>query len=52
MARKKVGYDPVDRLVGIYNDIISSNLLSKEEYAQCIGVEPKELEKEIVKPAI
>ena len=46
---EKVGYDPVDRLVGIYNDIISSNLLSKEEYAQCIGVEPKELEKEIVK---
>ena len=35
--------------MGIYNDIISSNLLSKEEYAQCIGVEPKELEKEIVK---
>ena len=24
---EKVGYDPVDRLVGIYNDIISSNLL-------------------------
>lgn len=46
---EKVGYDPVDRLVGIYNDIISSNLLSKEEYAQCIGVEPKELEKEIIK---
>lgn len=46
---EKVGYDPVDRLVGIYNDIISSNLLSKEEYALCIGVEPKELEKEIVK---
>lgn len=35
--------------MGIYNDIISSNLLSKEEYAQCIGVEPKELEKEIIK---
>lgn len=46
---EKVGYDPVDRLVGIYNDIISSNLLSKEEYAQCIGVEPRELEKEIIK---
>lgn len=46
---EKVGYDPVDRLVGIYNDIISANLLTKEEYAQCIGVEPKELEKEIIK---
>ena len=45
----KVDYNPIDRLVGIYNDIISSNLLSKEEYAQCIGVEPKELEKEIIK---
>ena len=46
---EKVGYDPVDRLVGIYNDVINSNLLSKEEYAQCIGVDPKELEKEIKK---
>lgn len=46
---EKVGYDPVDRLVGIYNDVISSNLLSKEEYAQCIDVEVKDLEREIQK---
>ena len=46
---EKVGYDPVDRLVGIYNDVISSNLLSKEEYAQCIDVDVKDLEREIQK---
>lgn len=46
---EKVGYDPVDRLVGIYNDVINSNLLSKEEYAQCIGVKVKDLDLEIKK---
>lgn len=30
----KVDYNPIDRLVGIYNDIISTQLLSIEEYAK------------------
>ncbi len=30
----KVDYNPIDRLVGIYNDIISTHLLSIEEYAK------------------
>ena len=30
----KVDYNPIDRLVGIYNDIISTQLLSVEEYAR------------------
>lgn len=30
----KVDYNPVDRLVGIYNDIIDTHLLSVEEYAR------------------
>lgn len=30
----KVDYNPIDRLVGIYHDIISTHLLSVEEYAK------------------
>ena len=30
----KVDYDPVDKLVGIYNDIVDTHLLSIEEYAK------------------
>ena len=30
----KVDYNPVDRLVGIYNDIVDTHLLSVEEYAR------------------
>lgn len=29
----KVDYDPIDRLVGVYNDIVKTGLLSPEEYA-------------------
>lgn len=31
---RKVDYDPIDRLVGIYNDILKTHLLSVEEYAR------------------
>lgn len=34
---KKVDYNPIDRLVGIYQDIISTKLLTVEEYAQSIN---------------
>ena len=30
----KVDYSPVDRLVGVYNDIVDTKLLSEEEYAR------------------
>ena len=30
----KVDYNPIDRLVGIYNDLIATQLLSVEEYAR------------------
>ena len=30
----KVDYNPIDRLVGLYNDVIDTKLLSIEEYAQ------------------
>ena len=30
----KVDYDPIERLVGIYNDIIKNGLLTKAEYAR------------------
>lgn len=29
----KVDYDPIDRLVGVYNDIVKTGLLAPEEYA-------------------
>ena len=31
---EKVDYDPIERLVGIYNDIIKNGLLTKAEYAK------------------
>ncbi len=34
---KKVDYNPIDRLVGIYQDIIKTKLLTIEEYAQSIN---------------
>ncbi len=44
---KKVDYDPIDRLVGIYNDIILNKLLSVEEYARCINLNVSEVNKRI-----
>ncbi|WP_398574485.1 ParB N-terminal domain-containing protein [Staphylococcus equorum] len=31
---ERVGYNPVDRLVGVYNDVIKNNLITVEEYAK------------------
>lgn len=42
---EKVDYDPVERLVGIYNDVIKTGLLSKDEYAKAAGLKPKEVDK-------
>lgn len=41
----KVDYDPVERLVGIYNDIIKDELLTPAEYARASGVKESEVKK-------
>lgn len=43
----KVDYNPIDRLVGIYNDIISTHLLSVEEYAKSTNETESEVKKRI-----
>lgn len=41
----KVDYNPIDRLVGIYNDIVRSGLFSIEEYARDTNSTPGEIRK-------
>ena len=43
----KVDYNPIDRLVGIYNDIISTRLLSFEEYARSTNESETEVKKRV-----
>lgn len=43
----KVDYNPIDRLVGIYNDIIDSKLLTVKEYARSTNMIESELNKQI-----
>lgn len=43
----KVDYDPVERLVGVYNDVIHSGLLSVEEYARNTNTPVSEINKMI-----
>lgn len=43
----KVDYNPIDRLVGIYNDIISTQLLSIEEYVKSTHESESEVKKRI-----
>ncbi len=43
----KVGYNPIDRLVGIYNDITATGLLSVEEYARSTSETEGEVRKRI-----
>lgn len=42
---EKVDYNPIDRLVGVYNDIIHNHLLTPEEYAKSSNVHVKEIRK-------
>lgn len=44
---EKVDYDPVDRLVGVYNDIIDSQLLTVEEYAQSTNESVNDVKKRV-----
>ena len=41
----KINYDPIDRLVGVYNDIIHDHLLTVEEYARSTNTSPREVQK-------
>lgn len=39
----KVDYNPIDRLVGVYNDILKSRLLTTEEYAKYTNMKVQEV---------
>lgn len=43
----KVDYNPVDRLVGIYNDVIDTKLLSEEEYARVTNESLSDVKKRV-----
>lgn len=45
---ERVGYNPIDRLVGVYKDIIQTELVTVEEYAKTTNLEIKEV-KDMVK---
>lgn len=46
---EKIGYNPIDRLVGIYNDIIETKLLTVQEYAESVNQTEAEILVEIEK---
>lgn len=41
----KVDYNPIDRLVGVYNDIVRTGLFAVEEYARDTNTTPGEVKK-------
>ena len=41
----KINYDPIDRLVGVYNDIIHDRLLTVEEYARGTNTPVRDIQK-------
>lgn len=43
----KVDYNPIDRLVGIYNDVVSTRLLSVDEYAKSTNESETEVKKRV-----
>lgn len=44
---KKVDYDPIEKLVGIYKDIIKNQILTEKDYAKSIGMKDSEFKKEV-----
>ena len=44
---KKVDYNPIDRLVGVYQDIVETQLLTVEEYAYSTNETVFEVKKRI-----
>jgi len=49
---EKIGYDPVDRLVDVYRDLIETRLFLPDEYAKKIDETPTEVKKLIGKAEI
>ncbi len=43
----RVDYNPIDRLVGIYRDLVKDKLLTVSEYARSTNMKEKEVEKQI-----
>lgn len=43
----KIDYNPIDRLVGIYNDIIENKLLTIKEYAQITNESENDIKKKV-----
>ncbi|MBU3131030.1 hypothetical protein KPL40_01080 [Clostridium gasigenes] len=43
----KVDYNPIDRLVGVYNDIVENQLLTAKDYVKCTNVLENEINKQI-----
>lgn len=41
----RVDYDPIDRLVGIHNDIVANELLTVKEYSMSTGLSEAEVQK-------
>lgn len=46
---RPVDYDPIDRLVGIYNAIVETELLTAKEYAITVSKSEKEINNEVEK---
>lgn len=46
---KPVDYNPIDRLVGIYHDIVESKLLTTREYANSVNQPEIEIQREVEK---
>lgn len=46
---EKIGYNPIDRLVGIYTDIIDTKLLTIKEYSDSVNLSESEIQTEVEK---
>ncbi|WP_173434576.1 hypothetical protein [Sharpea azabuensis] len=46
-SEERVDYDPIDRLVGIYRDIVDSKLLTIKEYARSTNQKEKDVKKDL-----
>lgn len=43
----KIDYNPIDKLVGLYKDVVLNELLTIEEYAQSTNIKTKDAKKEL-----
>lgn len=41
----QIDYDPIDKLVGLYNDVIENQILTDIQYYQSMGIQPAEFRK-------